>query len=475
MKKFCSTCGNQLELSQRLCAQCGTVNPFFLSTFTFLSDQTESLEKLRLEKERIDKELAEAEEAQKEFQRQEQRKREAEEKERMKVERLERERLQREQAERERVEEELKKEILRVKQEAENYKKEAISLVEEVRKEVKEELHHIEEENERLKQQVDLLTRQTTDRNEFITPVSIPFVVEEEKKVVEKKPDPVIEQIIPPVIQPIIEPVVELVDEPEVSEVPPPVVEHAIVAEPVVESIVTETPVTEPVPEVETETKTIYTPEPEPVEANNKGRWLKVALIVLIPTLAIGAAVYYFVTNSQKQMAGTSEPVQTTAPAKQPVVTSAPPVDTIAVADETIQQSDTVAPPPVTSTPTVSIQRPKPVETERVPGVNEPAPATATSATPARPVLYRTKGKVDAVKAALDLNGRRISGCDVVIGGDAEMKSLSNLVLVEKSPSYAKYKCTIKLAKGTETFTATPYLHYTSDGAIIKIDGNNCE
>ena len=124
MKKFCSTCGNQLELSQRFCSECGVVNPFFIPSFTLLADKTDTLEKLRLEKERIEKELAEHEAEQKEFEKQEQLKKEIEELEKQKQERAEKERLAREKAERERLEANLKKEILRVKEDTEQYKKE---------------------------------------------------------------------------------------------------------------------------------------------------------------------------------------------------------------------------------------------------------------------------------------------------------------------------------------------------------------
>lgn len=72
MKKFCSSCGNQLELSRRTCSECGAANPFFVARFSLLEDQTGELEKLRLEKEKIERQIAEREAAQEEFKRQEQ-------------------------------------------------------------------------------------------------------------------------------------------------------------------------------------------------------------------------------------------------------------------------------------------------------------------------------------------------------------------------------------------------------------------
>lgn len=127
MRKFCSTCGGQLELSKRFCTECGAVNPFFVSAFSLLGDQSGELERLRLEKERIERELQEKEQAHAEFLKQEQLKKQLEELERQKRENAERERI-----ERERIEEELKKEIARVKEESESYKKKTIGLLQEI-------------------------------------------------------------------------------------------------------------------------------------------------------------------------------------------------------------------------------------------------------------------------------------------------------------------------------------------------------
>lgn len=139
MRKFCSTCGGQLELSKRFCTECGAVNPFFVSAFSLLGDQSGELERLRIEKERIERELYEKEQAHAEFLKQEQLKKQLEELERQKRENLERERI-----ERERMEEDLKKEISRVKEESEAYKKKTIGLLKEIQEQLQQK---IEEEN----------------------------------------------------------------------------------------------------------------------------------------------------------------------------------------------------------------------------------------------------------------------------------------------------------------------------------------
>lgn len=72
MKKFCSNCGNRLELSQKFCGECGETNPFFVPAFTILEDNSNEVEQLRLQKEKIELELQQKETQQAEFVRQKQ-------------------------------------------------------------------------------------------------------------------------------------------------------------------------------------------------------------------------------------------------------------------------------------------------------------------------------------------------------------------------------------------------------------------
>ncbi len=157
MKKFCSSCGNQLELSQRYCSECGIVNPFFVPAFILLSDQSDVLEKLRIEKEKIEKELAEKEEKQAEFVRQEMMRKELDENDRRRKENLEKEMILREALEREKFEENFKKEILRVKEETEQYKQETIDMLRQMRDEIQQQ---IEQEHTRLKEEFELVRRE---------------------------------------------------------------------------------------------------------------------------------------------------------------------------------------------------------------------------------------------------------------------------------------------------------------------------
>lgn len=75
-----------------------------------------------------------------------------------------------------------------------------------------------------------------------------------------------------------------------------------------------------------------------------------------------------------------------------------------------------------------------------------------------------------------DLIGRKLSGCGITIGSASEIEKLGNLVFVEKLSSvYLKYKVSLKVKQGNETYSSTPYVYYSSDGSFIKIDGTNCE
>lgn len=319
MKKFCSTCGNQLELSQRFCGGCGAVNPFFVPAFTLLSDQKESLEKLRIEKERIEaekarieNELAEIENAQREFERQEQLRREVDDLERQKTERIEKERELREQIEREKIEASLKKEILRVKEEAEQHKNETIDLVRKVRREVKEELSHIEEENKKLKHELELLNQQIPER---------------------------IEQAVTNTIQ---QPVTT-----------------AVAATPGVE-VQTTTPVEEPQPAVHYQ------------QEEKSNGFVKIAIAATV-LLLIGLVGFLYIRNSdtEQPLAANDNPHSSTA-----VISGNKVVDTV-LSDEAQPAKDTVAvtkSAPLTVTPAVLTTTAKPAKAKKA--NTEPAPAT---------------------------------------------------------------------------------------------------
>ncbi len=130
MKKICTRCGNPLNMAERQCT-CGAFNPFYIASF-------KSPQSLNLEIDAIEEELHPqlAVEPQ------------ADEKPAIEM-------MDRERAIRETAETGLKQEILRVKDETEQYKKQTFEMV----KEVREELHQIDEENKRLKQEVEMLNQ----------------------------------------------------------------------------------------------------------------------------------------------------------------------------------------------------------------------------------------------------------------------------------------------------------------------------
>jgi hypothetical protein len=360
MKKFCSKCGNHLELSQRFCSQCGAVNPFFVSTFSFLSDQSDELERLRLEKERIDKELAEKEEKQAEFRKQEQLRREAEETERMKIEDQEKERLAKEQQERDRVEQALKQELLKVKEETELYKRETTDWV----KEVRQGLQQIEQDNKQLKEDVANLSKAGK------------VVSENANTTIERSP---------------------------------------------------------------------------------KTKGFMISLLVILFGLTSVLAFLYFTTRYDSTSVETSvakqQVMQKPVENAQSVAT-----DTVAATDTARLLVDTLA----RKAKTAITPSPK---TEMKVMVSETAPPQP-----------KENFMLDEARIRKDLIGKRISGCDIIIGNASEIQQVNNLVLIEKLGSgNLRYRFTAIIAQGKDTYTASPYIYYNAAGAFVKLDGTNCE
>lgn len=122
MKKFCSKCGNQLDLSKRSCTSCQAFNPYFIAGFTGTTEP-ESASTTETPAVKQKEETAELES------------------------------LRLGQLEQHKSEQEIKSELLRVKEETEQYKKQTFELVNEVKKE----LHDIELENKLLKEKVESL------------------------------------------------------------------------------------------------------------------------------------------------------------------------------------------------------------------------------------------------------------------------------------------------------------------------------
>ncbi|MES2622662.1 MAG: zinc-ribbon domain-containing protein [Bacteroidota bacterium] len=360
MKKFCSACGNQLELSQRFCIKCGAVNPFFVSAFTFLSDQSDDLEKLREEKERIDKELAEKEEKQAEFMKQEQLRREAEESEKLKLERLEKERVKKEQLELERMESNLKEELLRVKEETIQHQKETIDLV----KGVREELIQMEAGNKRLKEEVANLSKDRFSDREYTEPAIAP----------------------------------------------------------------------------------------KQKSKNEKG--IIVSLLVILLGLTSVLTFFYF-TNRQATSASELSSSSQQEVLLQSAETVPEVIDTVVFNDSVAVKTDTVEIKPARATPVIV----------------EPKKETVASPPTPKSEFVLTESKVTR-----DLIGKKISGCDIIIEGPSEIEVVSNLTLVEKMPSGSlKYKFTLVIVQGSDSFTAVPYIYYSAAGGFLKVDGTNCE
>jgi hypothetical protein len=316
MKKFCSKCGNQLDLGKKSCTVCQAFNPYFISGFT----NNEPVAKVELQEELlIAKEQTIANEAA----------------------------LRAEQLEREKNEQSIKSELLRVKEETEQYKKETLNLVAGVQKE----LHDMDRQNKLLKETVQSLKNaRLADETEVVTPTSLS--------------------------------------------------------------------------------------ELKSTEPRSSATYVIVAAVVL-GIGVMGYSYFYF----SKSLKSSSPVVNTQAPVvTQPPAAQVSPKSTHDVATDTISKHVWLA-------------------------------AAAPSPKPNNVSFTLT-----ATRVIGDLVGKKLSGCDITINSPSEISHIDNLVLVEKlSASYFKYKCTVKVKQGTETYTASPYIYYSAEGSFIKVDGTNCE
>lgn len=391
MKKFCSSCGNQLELSQRYCSECGIVNPFFVPAFILLSDQSDVLEKLRIEKEKIEKELAEKEEKQAEFVRQETMRKELDENDRRRKENLEKEMILREALEREKFEENFKKEILKVKEETEQHKQETIDMLRLMRDEIQQQ---IEQEHNRLKEEFDLVRKEQ------------------------------------------------------------------VVYEPVetVESVIPSTP----------------------IEKNGKSNGAAVVLLLVVLSVGVGLAYFYFANIYDSNSVATENSLSSSANGNETSLTNNDSINE-ALNNALVDTASRIQEPIAATNASVAndnanSQRVKRESSYSIPVTNAVYHEPITPKRETAVVKEERTRAINESKVLNDLIGKRISGCGVTINSLDEVQEIRNLIFVETLPSgFKKYKFVAKIEQGGDSYTATPYIYYSADGGFIKIDGTNCE
>lgn len=336
MKKFCSKCGSQLDLGKKSCPECHAFNPFFIAGYT---NPTPDKHVPVVE---VHEEVVVTEEP-----------------------KIETQAIVAEQTEREKIELNLKHELLRVKEETEQYKKETLDLV----NGVKRDLEDIDKENKLLKEKVEQLNS----------------------------------------------------------------TRHMEVAEPVL------------------------APVPVKEKTGLSGRAIAIAA-GLIAILLAGFS--YVVLNSHDDNKSANA-----TPNVQPTVSHSTVVP-IKKEEQPVTVADTTHTQKLLAVVTPSAEKPKPAST--IPATAAPVPV-ATKPT-------ATTFSLSAARVMGDLVGKKLSGCDITINSASEIDHVDNLVLVEKlSAFYLKYKCTVKIKQGAETYTASPYIYYSAEGTFIKVDGTNCE
>ena len=209
------------------------------------------------------------------------------------------------------------------------------------------------------------------------------------------------------------------------------------------------------------QTENKVTPATVSAKSNSdNGNRVFISILIILLAILSAVAFYYFITTNKKEIVATPEGIKKEAEAP-PAISNPVNADTVSI------NQDSLATPAVSDT----------VAKEEIAPLSEPANKMNT------PVhietkTYKTASEFVLTEAKLrkDLIKKKISGCDIVINKASEIETISHLVLVEKLPSgQLKYKFTATIVKGSDTFTAIPYVYYKTSGIFIKIDGTNCE
>ncbi|MCW5907715.1 MAG: hypothetical protein KIS94_07650 [Chitinophagales bacterium] len=198
--------------------------------------------------------------------------------------------------------------------------------------------------------------------------------------------------------------------------------------------------------------------EEKPVSANNTVKWgLAVVLFLALVSTATLAHFYFSqqTDNTPKATAIEQQPVSEPEPAVLPVATEEPVAET---------ENHTAT---ITS---------EPASTSAIPATDKPVTAT-TPVVAEKPKEKSAAFSLSVLQARTDLIGQKLSGCGITLSTVSEVQNISNPVLVENSAAsgYLKYKLTMNVTQGGETYYVTPYLYYSPAGKFMRVDASNCE
>lgn len=488
MKKFCSNCGNQLELSQRACGQCGEVNPFFVAAFTILSDQTDALEKLRLEKEKIEKELQEKIQAQLEFERQQQLKREQEESEKLRLQQLEAAKREAERLERERIEELIRSEKEKIEKELEE------KLQTQLRIEREHQLKREQEDADKNRAKEEDAARREVERIEALVnlekakmakelklkleaqlEIELKQRVEAEREDAEKlrlqkfaadqiiaeqdKKDAALQNEILQVKennQQYQRQTIELVNEVR-EELQQIEVENNRLKQEVahLHSIIPN--------KADAAVQAMSNSPVNDVDERFERKALT-AIISFVFLVGAGLLLFYIINwQTNRSVSAIKIPVKS-VPAVVESIDDVPKEYIPAVNPEKN----------INTTPDLTAIA-QPVE------VDKPIESKSGKASEKETLIEPSKtssggSKISAQMVVKDMVGQKVSGCDIVIKSEDEISGVSSLKLIEKLPSgQMKYKFSAVIKQNNQTYKTSPYVYYHSNGTFVKLDGTNCE
>lgn len=482
MKKFCSNCGNQLELSQRNCSQCGEINPFFVAAFTILSDQTDALEKLKLEKEKIEKELQEKLLAQLEFERQEQIRKEQEEAEKIRVKQLLAAKKEAERLEQERIEELIKREREKLEKELEEKlqarltaerEQQLMREQEEAHKFKASELEIARREAER----IELLLNQEKEKlaRELQQQLESQLMAEREQRLKQEEAEKIRLQKLAADQMIAEQEKMEAALQSEILLVKQTSQEYQK------QTIDWVNGVREELQQIEVENKKLkqevenlhrilpdkteaysapLAAEPSIAEARFERKALS-AIIGFVFLIGAGLVLFYMINwQTSKQASVAKEPAKSisakeessNSDVKEYIPVVSPEVSNEKKADLTaIAQPDKISKSTLEEEPEVKSEIMKKPSSSRI-------------------------SVISAQTIAADMVGQKVSGCDILIRSIEEVSSVSGLKLIDKLPSgQLKYKFSAIITQNKQTYRTSPYIYYQTNGTFVKLDGTNCE
>lgn len=189
---------------------------------------------------------------------------------------------------------------------------------------------------------------------------------------------------------------------------------------------------------------------------------------ILLVLILIGAGAYWYsVYRPETSIAPTEVRMEVAASNPEPETTSS---------SETRPQTEEATVNTVEQTPTEATGAEKDMA-EKPKSATKGMEVKVLPPIESKPEKEKTHFVLSEAKVKDDLIGKKLSGCGITLTGSSEIQSITNPVMIEDATAlgYIKYKLSLRLVQGGETYNVTPYLYYSPSGKFVKVDATNCE